>query len=79
MRYRLRTLLVLLAVGPPISAWVWSKYSEYIERQRVAAQQAEMNLVLSQILYDTSQRTVWQGKLLDDLIASQGDTPSREP
>src|SRR5690349_5934285 len=23
MRYRLRTLLILLAVGPPVLAWVW--------------------------------------------------------
>jgi hypothetical protein len=23
MRYRLRTLLILLAVGPPIMSWLW--------------------------------------------------------
>jgi hypothetical protein len=31
MRYRLRTLLILLAVGPPALAFSWSKYQEYLE------------------------------------------------
>jgi len=37
MRYRLRTLLILLALLPPILAWGWSAYRHYTERQRVAA------------------------------------------
>lgn len=38
MRYRLRTLLILLAVVPPIlgplGAWGWREYQAYRERQR---------------------------------------------
>jgi hypothetical protein len=26
MRFRLRTLLIVLAVGPPLLAWAWSEY-----------------------------------------------------
>jgi hypothetical protein len=38
MRYRLRTLLILLAVLPPLLAIGWLKYSEWhAERQRLAA------------------------------------------
>jgi hypothetical protein len=49
-RYSLRTLLILLAIGPPLVAGVWwlgpwaewSKYSE--ARAAVAVRQSEMNL-----------------------------------
>jgi hypothetical protein len=38
MRYRLRTLLILLAVGPailaPLGAWGWREYQAYRERQQ---------------------------------------------
>jgi hypothetical protein len=37
MRYRLRTLLILLAVGPPVAAWGWSEYQEHCERVRQEA------------------------------------------
>jgi hypothetical protein len=33
MRYRLRTLLIVLAVGPPLGAWGWSEYAKYCERK----------------------------------------------
>jgi hypothetical protein len=33
MRYRLRTLLLLLAVLPPTMAWGWSEYGKYRERE----------------------------------------------
>jgi hypothetical protein len=33
MRFRLRALLILLAVGPPILAGVWSAYRGYCEHQ----------------------------------------------
>jgi len=73
MRYRLRTLLIVLALGPPVLAGAWFGYFEYLryrdhlEEQRIAAEREETDLVLQQILYDASARTVWQGKLLDDL------------
>jgi hypothetical protein len=34
MRYRLRTLLILLAVGPPMLAWTWFAWLEFCERQQ---------------------------------------------
>jgi hypothetical protein len=34
MRYRLRTLLILLAVLPPLLAWGWGEYDKYRERMR---------------------------------------------
>jgi|GEM_PF-1899894 len=37
MRYRLRTLLIMLALGPPALAMAWSRYAAYRteqERQR---------------------------------------------
>jgi hypothetical protein len=73
MRFRLRTLLIVLALGPPVLAWAWVGYFDYLryrdrlEQERIAAEQEEMDLVMAQLLYDTSRRTVWQGKLLDDL------------
>jgi hypothetical protein len=33
MQYRLRTLLILLAVGPPMLAGAWSAYRDYCQRQ----------------------------------------------
>ena len=38
MRYRLRTLVVLLAICPPLMAWGWAKGQEYC---RWLEQQAE--------------------------------------
>ena len=35
MRYRLRTLLILLALGPPALAWGWSEYAAYREQERM--------------------------------------------
>jgi hypothetical protein len=34
MRYRLRTLLIVLAVGPPLAACGWSEYARHCERER---------------------------------------------
>ena len=38
MQYRLRTLLIVLALGPPLIAggwWGWSEYREWRERERL--------------------------------------------
>jgi hypothetical protein len=40
-RYKLRTLLILLTVGPPMLAGAWSMYSDYVERQRREAARRE--------------------------------------
>ena len=37
MRYRLRTLLVLLTIGPLILALGWWEYGKYRERERLLA------------------------------------------
>ena len=34
MRFRLRTLMILLAVGPVILAWGWGEYRDYANRPR---------------------------------------------
>jgi len=70
MRFRLRTLLILLAILPPMIAGMWFSYLDFRERQRLAADR-EIQLVLAQILYDTQNRTVIQysGSLLVDLPA----------
>ena len=46
MRYRLRTLLIVLAVGPVLGAWGWSEYANHRElmRQREAWRQ-ELEIV----------------------------------
>jgi len=37
MQYRLRTLLIVLAVGPIIGAWSYREAESYLERQRKEA------------------------------------------
>ena len=34
MQYRLRTLLILMAIGPPMLAWSWFGWLDYREHQR---------------------------------------------
>jgi hypothetical protein len=35
MRYRLRTLMILMALIPPALAWGWSEYGKYRDRERL--------------------------------------------
>ena len=35
MRYRLRTLMIVLALGPMVVAWGWSSYRDHAERERM--------------------------------------------
>ncbi len=45
LRYRLRTLLIVLALGPPVLAagwWGWSEYQEWRERQRRELRQSDL-------------------------------------
>jgi hypothetical protein len=35
LRYKLRTLLIVLALGPPVLGWGWSEYCKYRERERL--------------------------------------------
>jgi len=37
LRYKLRTLLIVLALGPPVLAWGWGRYSAWrVEQERLA-------------------------------------------
>ena len=48
MRYRLRTLLIVLAVLPPLIAAGWWGYAQWqTERQRQAAEQEQQRQVFS--------------------------------
>jgi len=33
-RYKLRTLLILMAVGPPVTAWAWRERRLYLVEQK---------------------------------------------
>jgi hypothetical protein len=53
MRYKLRTLLILLAILPPLLAVGWSQYGKYVERQRQAEElrkiQQQYELLISEV------------------------------
>jgi hypothetical protein len=46
LRYKLRTLLILLAVGPPLLGVIYSKVDEYQHRQRLSALLKQIGLGL---------------------------------
>ena len=62
MRYRLRTLLILLAVLPPLLAVGWWKYSEWKAEQERRAALSRTKLV-APLIVDIID-VVW----LDDLV-----------
>jgi hypothetical protein len=37
LRYKLRTLLIVLALGPPVLAWTWWGYTTYMRARELAA------------------------------------------
>jgi hypothetical protein len=54
-RYSLRTLLILLAIGPLVLAGVWFGYLDYRERQRLAEEQ-RVHRMLTELLYPPGSR-----------------------
>lgn len=44
MRYRLRTLLILLAMLPPLLATGWLKYSEWNAARRAAERERQLGI-----------------------------------
>jgi hypothetical protein len=81
MRYRLRTLLILLAVLPPLLWFGWTKYEEWrAEQARRAAieelereleRQAEADQVITQITID--EAIIDQARLIE--FSSPPKTP----
>jgi hypothetical protein len=47
MRYRLRTLLIVLAVGPPMLAGAWSAYREHVRRAEQLRQERSPSLMMT--------------------------------
>ena len=45
MRYRLGTLLIVLALGPPVLAGVWLVFSELRTRERNTEWDSELSLI----------------------------------
>jgi hypothetical protein len=45
MRYRLRTLLILLAVGPPLVAVGWLLWSALLEEPQDSIWESELSLI----------------------------------
>jgi hypothetical protein len=54
-RYSLRTLLILMAIGPPMVADGRFLYLDYRERQRLAEEQ-RVDRMLSELLYPPGSR-----------------------
>lgn len=79
--YRLRTLLILLAIVPPLIAWVWFgyvQYQQYRERQRLLAEQAQRDLIV-RILFASSPRSrVWP-EWAEVLQATTGEQEAPQP
>jgi hypothetical protein len=78
MRFRLRTLLIVLAVGPVIIGWtfppVYRAISDWLRRDEIAqAEQAEFERAVQQLLAETIARSreihehgLLHGRLIDE-------------
>jgi len=74
MQFRLRTLLIVLAVGPVIIGWtippVFRAVSDWLRREEIA--QAEFERMVEQLLVETASRSALRdssllhGRLIDD-------------
>ena len=48
MRYRLRTLLIVLAILPPLLAWGWLAWQEHAIESKRQAERAKMKRILEE-------------------------------
>jgi hypothetical protein len=64
MRYRLRTLMILLGIAPPLAGLA---YREYERRRMDADQQTEVDLILAQLVSDSRHTTSLRVSLLNEL------------
>ena len=58
MRYRLRTLLIVLAVGPVLGAWGYWEHCKWQERERQRLREQEWGEVFELIQADPSSQAV---------------------
>ena len=68
MRYRLRSLLILLAVGPPLLAYGWGKYEAW---RAEFAREEELDLVVATILPVSGRASIHESGI--PLIPSDAD------
>ena len=68
MRYHLRTLLIALALGPPLLYWwAWVPYRNYLERERVTASILRLPIPDGYFPYATAEeKEAWARKLASD-------------
>ena len=57
-RYKLRTLLILLAIGPPMLAACWVRYSAWREEQRRKALVIAIDIAVTRAWIDSPVLTV---------------------
>jgi hypothetical protein len=73
MRYRLRTLLIALAILPPLLAggwiWGWREFAEWKQHQEQERQAAEVQQILEQILAAEQARRVGPPRLTPERVA----------
>jgi hypothetical protein len=50
-RYRLRTLLIVLALGPPFLAGAWLNYNRWMILQRERESMRELEAIMAQVSY----------------------------
>ena len=69
MRYRLRTLLIVLAIGPPLIAVVWANYMSFA----VLAFMCAAFVVQSAVIYGVVTFTLHAMRPMFDAMANQDD------
>ena len=77
MQFRLRTLLIVLALGPPVLAWGWSEFNRYQSRERLR-QLSEISR--RQVEEDEAWKARHEGRILwEDLWVDEDRqaTPNR--
>jgi hypothetical protein len=58
MRYRLHTLMILLAVGPPLMAVGWRSYVAYRNARDIAALKAAIDSYRTKVRFPSQSKTV---------------------
>jgi len=64
MRFRLRTLLIVIALAPVVLSYLYREY----DRQRVETEQAELDRLFYQVLYGGEKKAVGRSGLTVELL-----------